>query len=72
MKSYEASKWYVKLWRKRWYFLIPFIFFKRNLLNTKLIEMIFEGATKDDRAKMINSWFDIKKSIELTKMHKYS
>lgn len=34
--------------------------------------MLIEQPSKTDRKDLINSWFDIKKHIELTKIHKYS
>lgn len=70
MRSYESSKWYVKIWRWRWYFTIPFIFIK---INKKIkIDFLLFGFTSNNRKKLINSWFDIKKHVELTKMSKYS
>ena len=72
MKSYEGSKWHVKIWRKRWYFIIPFIFLKMNLFKEKTIDILIEGVGRNDRKRLINSWFAIKKHVELTKLHKYS
>jgi len=34
--------------------------------------MLVEEPSKSDRKDLINSWFDIKKHIELTKMSKYT
>jgi len=72
MVSYESSKWYVKLFRKRWYLYIPFLFIKRNLFKHRTVDVIIEGIGKEERKTLINSWFNIKKHIELTKLHKYS
>lgn len=70
IKSYESCKWYVKIWRSRWYFIIPFIFIKRNFKISYLFFIYQPDST--EREKSINSWFDIKKHIELCKLHKYS
>jgi len=73
MKSYESSKYYIKLWRKRWYLYIPVLFIQRNLFKEKTIDMILDGGIgRTDRKNLINSWFDIKKHIDLTKLQKYS
>ncbi len=72
MISYESSKWYIKILRKRWYFYVPFLFLKINLLQEDTIDMLIYGIGSSDRKKLINSWFEIKKHIELSKMHKYS
>lgn len=71
MNSYESSKWYIKIWRKRWYFYIPFLFIKLKLLKFRFLGLLIEYPSKSDRKDLINSWFDIKKHIELTKMYKY-
>jgi hypothetical protein len=72
MKCYESSKWYVRIWRKRWYFIIPCIFIKRNIWHPRTLNMIIEQPNKHDRKILINSWFEIKKHIELTKLQRFS
>lgn len=70
MKSYKSSKWYIKTWRKRYYIIIPFIFIKENIFKIDIIDLfLFQNISNKE---LINSWFDIKKHIDLTKLHKYS
>jgi hypothetical protein len=73
MISYEASKWYVKLWRKRWYLYAIFLYLQ-NYINIGLwIDYFFnEGFTENDKRNIRANWKDIKTSIELSKMYKFS
>lgn len=61
------------MWRKRWYFIIPFLFIKLNLLKIDYFEWLVEGEPKgEDEDRLWNSWFDIKRHIDLTRLKKYS
>ena len=73
MISYEASKWYIRTWRKRWYLYAIFLHV-RNFLNVDIwVDLIINEEFDDDtRKKLRTEWKDIKRHIELTKMHKYS
>lgn len=73
MISYESSKWYIKIWRRRWYTYAIFLHIK-NYLNIDLIldYIIDDELDEKDRDKLRQTWKDIKKHVELTKMYKYS
>lgn len=73
MKSYESCKWYEKIWRKRWYFLIPFLYLKVNIFKISYVDWIIEGEpTGEDDDRLWNTFWDIKRHLDLTKLHKYS
>jgi hypothetical protein len=36
LKRYQYQPWYIKIWRRRWYFFIPYNFFKVWLDNKDL------------------------------------
>jgi len=77
MISYEASKWYIKIWRQRWYIYAIFIHIFRNYLNINMLinfvlDIIINGDELINREKIRENWKDIKKSIELSKMYKFS
>lgn len=73
MNSYESSKWYVKIWRKRWYFIIPFLFIRENILKIDWLYYFLDaGFSKKERVSLYKSWFDIKRHVDLTKLKKYS
>lgn len=73
MLSYESSKWYVKIWRKRWYFIIPFLFIKINFIRIDYFDWLVEGELSgESEDKLWNSLGDIKRHIDLTKLKKYS
>jgi len=74
--SYESSKWYIKLWRTRWYIYAIFLHFI-NYIDIKIIfhyflKKEFEDDYKDDKKILYNKWITIKKHIELSKMYKFS
>lgn len=73
MRSYESSKWHIKLWRGRWYIYAIFLFFK-TLLNVELfLDFILSNEIEEEEKKSITSnWKEIKKHVELSKMCKYS
>ena len=73
MISYEASKWYVKFWRQRWYLYAIFLHIK-NYLNPMIgVELLLEGKLDDDTKKTMKlNWKDIKRHVELSKMYKFS
>lgn len=77
MISYEASKWYVKLWRQRWYVYAIFLHVIRNYLKLSIfIDFIIDIIVNDDelidKEKIRENWKDIKKHVELSKMYKFS
>ena len=76
MISYESSKLYVKIWRHRWYFYAIFLyildFIKNPNINLILDYIIDDETDEEDRKKLRQTWKDIKKHVELTKMSKYS
>lgn len=73
MISYEASKWYIKLWRMRWYFYAIYLLIKLEFDASILIDLIIHSELDEKSDKKLNSnWKTIKKHIELCKMCKYS
>jgi len=73
MISYESSKWYVKLWRQRWYLYAILLHFK-NLINVNFfIELLLDKQLEESSKKDLNKeWKYIKRHVELSKMHKFS
>ncbi len=71
--SYESCKWYVKIWRKRWYLYAIFLHIK-NYLNPMIgFELLLDGKLDDDTRKTMRlNWKDIKRHVELSKMYKFS
>lgn len=71
--SYESCKWYIKIWRQRWY-LYAILLHIKNLINVSLwIDLILnQQIDDDDRKKLRANWKDIRKHIELSKMYKFS
>jgi hypothetical protein len=73
MISYEASKWYVKLWRQRWYLYAIFLhilqYFNIDLWVDYLIN---QGLDDSDKKKIKSDWKEIKRHVELSKMYKFS
>jgi hypothetical protein len=71
--SYEASNWFIKMWRTRWYFYAIFLYLKClikiNIIVDYIIDNEFDNTDKD---YMRSNWKTIKKHVELNKMHKYS
>lgn len=73
MISYEASKWYVKLWRRRWYLYAIFLHIK-NFINVELwIDyLLYQQLSDDERKKLKSNWKEIRRHVELSKMYKFS
>jgi len=73
MISYESSKWYVKLWRQRWYIYATFLHV-RDFINIDigLEYLMFSELDKKTKSKIRKNWRDIKKHVELSKMYKFS
>lgn len=73
MISYEASKWYVKLWRQRWYLYAIFLHLK-NFIDVDLwVDYILNEGLDDESGKNLRlKWRDIKHHVELSKMYKFS
>lgn len=71
--SYESSKWYIKLWRKRWYLYAIFLYIKNILRITLLLDYIIDNEVSGpDKDKIRKDWAYIKKHIEISKMYKFS
>ena len=75
--SYEASKWYIKMWRQRWYLYAIFLHIKLYLNVELLIDYLLNFIINVDyeekeEKKIKSSWKDIKRHIELSKMYKFS
>lgn len=73
MMSYESAKWYIKIWRMRWYLYALFLHIK-NYINVEIwLEYLLYQQLDDDRKKKItSSWKEIKTHVELSKMYKFS
>ena len=71
--SYESSKWYVKLWRNRWYIYAIFLHTK-NFIDVQLwIDyLIMDNNLSKDTKLLQKRWIDIKAHIEISKMYKFS
>lgn len=69
--SYEGSKWYVKLWRKRWYAYAVFLHLN-NFIDTSLyIDLLLhKSISRSKKRKLRNSWKSTIHYVELHKMHK--
>ena len=70
--SYEASKWYIKMWRKRWYLYGIFLYIKTLMKIDIVLDYVIDEIEDKDKDTMRSNWKYIKKHIELNKMHKYS
>lgn len=73
MISYESSKWYVKIWRQRWYLYAIFLHIK-SYINTDIIldYIIDNDVSYEDYRKIKKQWLYIKRHVELTKMNKFT
>jgi len=72
MISYESSKWYIKMWRLRWY-LYAILLHMKNIINIEfLLEYLLELEDNTNKRLVRASWREVKRHIELSKMHKYS
>lgn len=73
MKSYESSKWHIRLYRKRWYLYAIFLFIVETFKLSILVDYFLEKELDEKTTETIKSdWKEIKKHVELTKMNKYS
>jgi len=73
MISYEASKWYVKLWRGRWYLYAIFLYIKLSIGVEIYIDYILDSELEESSDKKLKSdWKEIKRHVELSKMYKFS
>lgn len=73
MKSYESSKWYIKLWRMRWYIYALFLLLIHTFNPNIIIEIILHNKLyQDSEQKVKSTWQIIKRHVELSKMHKFS
>ena len=73
MISYESSKWYIKMWRTRWY-LYAMLLHIKSFINIELwIDFLLNSEIDDEEKETLkNNWKDIKKHVELSKMYKFS
>ena len=73
MICYESCKWYVKLWRQRWY-LYAILLHLKNFININYwIDLLMDNELDDENKKSLKSkWYDIKHHVELSKMCKFS
>lgn len=73
MISYESCKWYIKMWRQRWYLYAIFLHIK-NFIKVELwIDYLLSQQLDDsDNKKLRTNWRDIKRHVELSKMYKFS
>lgn len=73
MISYEGSKWYIKVWRQRWYAYAIFLHLK-NFINVELwIDyLLYKKLSDRDKKKLKINWKQIKQHVELSKMYKFS
>lgn len=77
MISYESSRWYIKIWRLRWYLYAIFLYIKItiniDIITDYLLDYITgEKYSKENSKELKSNWNDIKKHVELSKMYKFS
>lgn len=73
MISYESSKWYVKLWRIRWYLYAAFLYILLYINVELWIDYLLTKSISDKKKlKLRKDWQDIRRHVELTKMCKYT
>ena len=73
MISYEGSKWYVKLWRKRWYLYAIFLHILQYFNVEVWLELLLNQQLEDsDKKKIKSEWKEMKRHVELSKMYKFS
>jgi hypothetical protein len=73
MISYESAKWYVKLWRHRWYlYAIGLHINQYNNVDIWLEFLLHQKLEEKDEKKMKSEWKEIKRHVELSKMYKFS
>jgi len=73
MISYEGSKWYIKIWRHRWYLYAILLHFI-NFINIELwIDYLLNKKIDKKQVKNLRkNWKYIKRHVELSKMYKFS
>ena len=73
MISFEASKWYVKVWRTRWYVYAIFLHLI-NFIDVKLwLDIIlYQQLDNVDNKRLRTNWKEVKRHVELSKMYKFS
>lgn len=70
--SYDASKWYIKLLRHRWYLYAFLLHIKIYLKLSLLVDYIADNdIDSSDKDEIKNNWKIIKKHVELSKMYKF-
>ena len=73
MISYEGSKWYVRCYRKRWYFYAIFLYIKAYMkLEIWVDLLLYNKLEKRRRKDLRQNWREIKYHVELSKMYKFS
>lgn len=73
MISYESSKWYIKIWRHRWYIYATVLYLEKILKIGLLTDYIIDAEIGDSEKEQLSSdWKLIKKHVELSKMCKFS
>ena len=73
MRSYESSKWYIKLWRKRWYLYAIFLHILQYFRIDLLLDFLLNHKLTDkDKNHIKSDWKEIKRHVELSKMYKFS
>jgi len=71
MISYESCKWYVKMWRKRWYIYAFFLHIKNLLTINIIIELLLNKELEnEENAELRTEWRYIVRHVELNKMCK--
>lgn len=71
--SYESSKWYVKIWRNRWYLYAIYLQFK-NFIDVQLWinYLISDRHWSNDTSVLFRKWREIRAHVEISKMYKFS
>lgn len=77
MISYEASKWYVKIWRNRWYIYAIYLHIKSILKNILKIEIVADylldnSLDSEIKENILSDWKMIIRHVEVSKMYKFS
>ena len=77
MISYEASKWYVKIWRNRWYIYAIYLHIKSILKNILKIEVVADylldnSLDSEIKENILSDWKMIIRHVEVSKMYKFS
>ena len=73
MISYEGSKWYVKLWRQRWYAYAIFLHLKNYMdVEIWIDYLLYKKLDNKEKKKLRTSWKQIKYHVDVSKMYKFS